>query len=197
MEINRNPYDNDQMNAKSNIFLIGPMGAGKTTIGRKLANKLGYKFYDLDRVIEDQTGAPIPLIFEIEGEAGFRQRETRALNRLAEQSQILVATGGGAILKAENRDCLSKNGLVIYLETPLKEQLRRLKHDRSRPLIQSEDREAKLTQIAAFRNPLYEQTADLKVHSSGESVFKMAHHTLSLIQKHYPEFLTLVVKEST
>ncbi len=181
--------DNTLMAFKRNLFIIGPMGAGKTTIGKRLARELKLEFIDLDQAIESHTGASIPLIFDIEGEAGFRRRESDLLRRLVSREGILLATGGGAILAEENRHLLRDNGLVIYLKTPVDEQLRRLKHDRSRPLLQAADRRERLLQMAQQRNPLYEQTADLIIHSSGESAGHMTHKALRLIRTCAPGYL--------
>jgi shikimate kinase len=147
--------------AKKNIYLIGPMGSGKTTIGYRLAQKFGMPFYDSDQEIETHTGASISLIFEIEGEAGFRQREKRMLQELSMLEGVLVATGGGAIVDQGNRDLLRKSGIVVYLRTSVDQQLDRLGRDRSRPLLQTADKPCKLLELAQDRNPLYEQTADL------------------------------------
>jgi shikimate kinase len=147
--------------AKRNIYLIGPMGSGKTTIGTRLAQKLDMPFYDSDHEIEARTGASVRLIFDIEGEKGFRKRESRMLKELARLNGVLVATGGGAILEAANRELLRKSGLVVYLRTSVGQQLDRLSRDRSRPLLQTGDRERNLLELARQRNPLYEQTADL------------------------------------
>lgn len=177
------------MKTQRNLFIIGPMGAGKTTIGKRLAQALDLRFIDLDHAIEAHTGASIPLIFDIEGEAGFRNRETDMLRQCVQENQILLATGGGAILREENRQLLRDHGLVIYLKTPVEEQIRRLRHDRNRPLLQTPDRLEKLHAMARERNPLYEQTADLILHSSGESVGHMAHKALRLIRTCAPSYL--------
>jgi shikimate kinase len=144
-----------------NIYLIGPMGSGKTTIGHRVAGLLGLNFYDCDRELEEQTGASVNLIFDVEGESGFRDRETRMLQNLTSQKNVVVATGGGVVLKAENRELLSQTGLVVYLQTSVGQQLKRLRRDRSRPLLQSGDRKKKLTEFAESRNPLYEKLADI------------------------------------
>jgi shikimate kinase len=137
------------------------MGSGKTTIGCRLAQKFGMTFYDSDQEIETQTGASVSLIFEIEGEAGFRQREQRMLQRLSMLEGVLVATGGGAIVNQANRDLLRNSGIVVYLRTSVDQQLDRLGRDRSRPLLHNADKHCKLLALAQDRNPLYEQTADL------------------------------------
>jgi shikimate kinase len=147
--------------AKKNVYLIGPMGSGKTTIGNRLAHKLGLAFYDCDHEIEARCGADINLIFEIEGEVGFRARETRMLEELSTHEGVLLATGGGAVLSGVNRELLKKSGLVLYLRTSVGQQLERLRRDRSRPLLLDTDKERTLTEMAEIRNPLYESIADL------------------------------------
>jgi len=147
---------------KDNIFLIGPMGSGKTTIGQRLANLLDLEFLDCDHELEAVTGASVSLIFDVEGEEGFRTRETRMLEELTERSGVLIATGGGVILREENRKMLSERGTVVYLRTSVSQQLRRLSRDKSRPLLQTADRRAKLTRLAEERNPLYLEIADIE-----------------------------------
>ena len=144
-----------------NIYLVGPMGSGKTTIGQRLAKLLGLRFLDCDHELETQTGASVGLIFDVEGEEGFRARETRMLEELTKRSGVLVATGGGVVLREENRKMLSETGLVVYLRTPVNQQLRRLGRDRSRPLLQTPDRKQKLSLLAEQRNPLYREIADI------------------------------------
>lgn len=146
---------------KQNIYLIGPMGSGKTTIGRRLAEKLGLTFYDCDHEIETRTGASVTLIFEIEGEAGFRERERQMLLELSRREGVLVATGGGAVLTEANRNVMRQSGIVVYLRTSVVQQLERLGRDRSRPLLRTTNRKEKLMELAEARNPLYEETADL------------------------------------
>src|SRR5215469_3340606 len=128
------------MNPAPNLFFIGPMGAGKSTIGRRTAELLGLPFFDLDHEIEEHCGATIPLIFDVEGETGFRRRETVALTDLAARTGIAIATGGGAVLADENRRCLHERGFVVFLETTIDEQLARLARDRKRPLLAGPDR---------------------------------------------------------
>ncbi len=144
------------------IFLVGPMGAGKTTIGKLLAKHLGREFIDCDWYIVDQTGADIPWIFEKEGETGFRDRETRALMDLTAMPNIVMATGGGAVGRAENRELLKK-GLVIYLDASVDTQLSRTKKDKNRPLLQSDNPRAVLEELYQKRNPLYREVADIIV----------------------------------
>lgn len=157
------------MTAQS-IFLIGPMGAGKTTIGRRLARVYGIPFVDLDATIVERTGAPIDWIFDIEGEAGFRRRERAVLNEITtEPGTILLATGGGAILSPRNRQRLAARGLVVYLATSVDQQIKRLRQDKSRPLLQTPDRRQRLEELARERNPLYASIADVTVETLGNS----------------------------
>jgi shikimate kinase len=149
------------MNPAPNLFFIGPMGAGKSTIGRRTAELLGLPFFDLDHEIEEHSGATIPLIFDVEGEAGFRRRETAALVDLAARDGIALATGGGAVLAEENRRCLRARGYVVFLETTIEEQLARLARDRKRPLLAAPDRRERLAQLATVRDPLYREIADM------------------------------------
>jgi len=151
------------MNPAPNLFFIGPMGAGKSTIGRRTAELLELEFFDLDHEIEEHCGATIPIIFDVEGEAGFRRRESAALADIAARSGIALATGGGAVLADENRRCLHARGFVVYLETTIDEQLARLARDRKRPLLAAPDRRERLEQLAAARTPLYREIADLTV----------------------------------
>lgn len=144
----------------SNIYLVGPMGAGKTTIGRHLAEMLGRSFVDSDHEIERKTGASIPWIFEKEGEIGFRGRETATLQELCVQSNLVVATGGGVVTQRVNRQLLQRNGVVIYLYTPVEIQLQRTHRDRNRPLLQVENPEQKLRELFEVRDPLYREVAD-------------------------------------
>jgi len=147
---------------EGNIFLIGPMGSGKTTIGQRLAALLGLEFVDCDHELEAVTGASVSLIFDVEGEEGFRARETRMLEQLTGRSGVLIATGGGVVLREENRKLLSERGTVVYLKTSVNQQLRRLSRDKSRPLLQTADRRAKLSRLAEERNPLYREIADIE-----------------------------------
>jgi len=144
------------------IFLVGPMGAGKTTIGKLLAKHLGRQFVDCDWHIVQQTGADIPWIFEKEGESGFRDRETRALAELTVLPDIVMATGGGAVERLENRELL-KNGLVIYLDASVDTQLARTKKDKNRPLLQNDNPRAILEKLYQERSPLYKEVADIIV----------------------------------
>ena len=144
-----------------NIFLIGPMGSGKTTIGRQLAARLDRKFYDSDREIEKRTGVDVALIFEIEGEEGFRLRETKMINELAKKQDSVIATGGGTILSEENRACLKQSGRVIYLKSSEEKLFERTFRDKKRPLLDTEDCLATIKELLEKRGPLYEEIADL------------------------------------
>lgn len=167
-----------------NIYLIGPMGSGKTTIGQRLAKHLGLRFLDCDHEIEAQTGASVTLIFDVEGEDGFRARETRMLQELSAQSGVLIATGGGAILKEENRKILRETGLVVYMRTSVQQQLRRLGRDRSRPLLQTPDRRDKLSRLAEQRNPLYREIADIEFPAQNRGLDTVAADLARIIRSH-------------
>ncbi|MCU0836896.1 MAG: shikimate kinase AroK [Chromatiaceae bacterium] len=146
-----------------NIFLVGPMGAGKSTIGRQLAESLGLEFQDSDHEIQRRTGVDIPTIFEFEGEAGFRQRERQVIDELTQQDGIVLATGGGAVLRADNRQDLTARGVVIYLYCSPEQQYTRTARDRNRPLLDTPDPLARLRELMAERDPLYRQVADMVV----------------------------------
>lgn len=149
------------------FFLVGPMGAGKSTIGRQLARALDIKFIDSDREIETRTGVDIPLVFELEGESGFRKREQEVIDELSATPGIVLATGGGAVLDTGNRRNLASRGTVIYLQTSVDQQLQRTAHDRNRPLLQTDNPRAKLEQLLAERDPLYREIADLVIETDG------------------------------
>ncbi|WP_339845722.1 shikimate kinase AroK [uncultured Halopseudomonas sp.] len=144
-----------------NVFLVGPMGAGKSTIGRLLAKELRYPFKDSDREIEAKTGADIPWIFDVEGEEGFRQREEAMIAELVLESGIVMATGGGVVMREANRQALAANGLVVYLRTSVDQQLQRTSKDRQRPLLLNADPERVLRDLMAKRDPLYREIADI------------------------------------
>jgi len=163
------------MNPSPNLYFVGPMGAGKTTIGRRAASLLKLPFFDLDREIEKRSGAAVALIFDIEGEAGFRQRENAMLAEFARRTGIALATGGGAVLDPGNRRLLRDSGFVVFLETTVDEQLRRLSRDRNRPLLNAPDRRERLQALAVQREPLYRAVADLTVPAGhGGNTMKIA-----------------------
>jgi len=146
-----------------NIFLVGPMGAGKSTVGRQLAETLGYVFQDSDQEIQRRTGVDIPTIFEFEGEEGFRNRERQVVEELAQQEGIVLATGGGVVLTAENRQQLAARGFVIYLHCSPEQQYARTARDRNRPLLDTDDPQQRLRDLMAEREPIYRQVADMVV----------------------------------
>lgn len=152
-----------------NIFLIGPMGAGKTTVGRQLSEQLRMEFLDSDQEIQRRTGVDIPTIFEFEGEEGFRAREQNMIDELTSREGVILATGGGAVLREENRQHLSSRGFVIYLYCTPDQQYERTYRDRNRPLLQTENPLEKLRNLLAERDPLYRQTADLVVSTEGRN----------------------------
>ena len=155
------------MNNPGSFFLVGPMGAGKSTIGRQLARALSLEFIDSDREIEVRTGVDIPLIFELEGESGFRKRERQVIDLLTARKGIVLATGGGAVLDSENRKYLTARGKVVYLHASVEQQLQRTAHDRSRPLLQTENPRNKLEELMQIRDPLYREIADWVVETDG------------------------------
>lgn len=169
------------------------MGAGKSTIGRRVAELVGLPFFDLDHEIEVHCGAEIPLIFELEGEAGFRQRETTILAELSQRRGIALATGGGAVIAPENRAVLKANGFVVYLETTIDEQLERLSRDRKRPLLAAPDRRERLSTLAAQREALYREVADYTLRAghrgSTAQVAQRLSHTLGQVWQRPPATL--------
>lgn len=148
-----------------NLFLVGPMGAGKSTIGRLLAAELQRDFVDSDHEIQARCGADIPWIFDVEGETGFREREVQMIDELTQRTDIVLATGGGAVMNEANRRALRERGTVVYLYTTVEQQLRRTAKDRNRPLLRSKDPEAVLRGLFELRDPLYRATADLIVRT--------------------------------
>jgi len=162
------------MLGKTNVFLIGPMGSGKTAVGRCLARLLDLSFHDSDAEIERRTGVDVPFIFEKEGEAGFRQREREAIEFLTGMDRIVLATGGGAVLLSENRRYLAERGCVVYLETSIPQLVERVNQGRTRPLLNDVDPAAKLTQLMAVRAPFYMEIADVVVSTDGRKVRTVA-----------------------
>jgi len=165
-----NSVEQSTLNIPTRVFLVGPMGAGKTTIGMPLAKSLAKKFYDCDKEIELRTGANIPLIFELEGEAGFRKRETLMLAEMSQLDDIVLATGGGVVLLEENRQLLKERGFVVYLTAPLDQLYQRTNKDRDRPLLLTKDPRAKIAQLLAQRTLFYEEIADLMVDTGSKNV---------------------------
>jgi shikimate kinase len=168
-----------------NIFLIGLMGAGKTSVGRLLAKRFDKTFYDCDHEIERRTGVKISVIFEIEGEPGFRVRESAVLRELADLNDIVLATGGGAVLREENRHLLRQQGTVVYLRASLEDLWQRTRHDRNRPLLQTTDPRVKLEQLFIQRDPLYREVATLIVDTGNQSLRSLAHRLEQRLCEHF------------
>lgn len=163
------------MNPPNNLYLIGPMGAGKSAVGRQLARMLHMVFVDSDDEIESRTGVDIPFIFEKEGEAGFRRREAKAIGELTTKQGLVLATGGGAILDDETRSKLGARGFVVYLQTSIEQQLERTRRGRERPLLsQGDDPRSVLEELMTIRDPLYREIADLVVRTDGRRVNAVA-----------------------
>jgi shikimate kinase len=156
-----------------NIYLVGMMGCGKTTVGRQLAKRLGRSFADTDHEIEARTGVRIPTIFEIEGEAGFRRRETQVIAELATEHDLVLATGGGAILDPANRAALAASGVVVYLNAPPNLLFERTRHDRNRPLLRVADPLAKISELFVVRDPLYREVAHVVVDTVAGGVAQL------------------------
>jgi shikimate kinase len=166
-----------------NIFLIGPMGSGKTAVGRQLARSLRLEFFDSDAEIEHRTGVDIPYIFEKEGESGFREREREVIDALTRLSNVVIATGGGAVLLSENREHLASRGRVVYLHTGIEQQLERTRHGKQRPLLYTDDPEAKLRELMAVRLPLYESIAHITVTTDGRQVRAVADEIMQRLKE--------------
>jgi shikimate kinase len=152
------------------VFLIGMMGAGKTTVGKRLAARLGWPFVDADRELESRLGVPVQTIFELEGEAGFRRRESALIDELTRRNGVVFATGGGAVLDAANRDALRGRGQVIYLHASLSDLWHRLRRDKVRPLLRAPDPRARIEQLVTLRDPLYRETAHWIVETGRQPV---------------------------
>ncbi len=167
----------------SNIILIGPMGAGKTTIGRQIARVLAFDFFDSDKEIEHRTGVSIPLIFELEGEKGFRKREQDVVAELTKKNRIVLATGGGAVLDAENQKLLKRSGIVVYLCAGVDDLLERTAKDKNRPLLQTADPRAKLQSILTEREPIYRDLADIILATNKMTVHTAVKELESLINE--------------
>ena len=172
------------MFGKRNVFLIGPMGSGKTAVGKYLARLLRAPFYDSDAEIERRTGVDIPFIFEKEGEKGFRERERETLEALTAREPMVLATGGGAVLLPQNRSYLSTRGFVAYLQTSVSQQVHRVRHARNRPLLNNVDPAEKLEQLMRERAPLYTEIADVTVSTDGRRVRSVAEEILLAFESH-------------
>lgn len=182
--INEYLSNTKNMAEKRNIFLVGPMGAGKSTIGRQLAQQLSMEFYDSDQEIERRTGADVGWVFDVEGEEGFRQREEKIINELTEKQGIVLATGGGSVKSRETRNRLSARGVVVYLETNIEKQLARTQRDKKRPLLQGvEPVRDVLETLAEERNPLYEEIADITIHTDDQSAKIVSNQIIELLEK--------------
>lgn len=166
----------------ASIFLVGPMASGKTTLGKLLAKRLGLQFLDTDHEIEKTTGVSVRLIFEVEGEPAFRDRESKTLESLSQQPGLVLATGGGAVLRPENRQVLATRGLVIYLKPDIETQLKRTADDRKRPLLQNVDRRAFFQELQRTRDPLYQEVADVTMPVDNRPGKKMIEAMLARLQ---------------
>lgn len=173
------------MNPSPNLFVIGATGAGKTSIGRRLAAHYGLAFVDLDQEIEARTGASVGTVFEIEGEAGFRQRESALLDHCSQRTGIVLATGAGAVLAADNRALLRGRGFVVWLQTSVDQQLMRLQRDTRRPLLAGDDRRERLMAMARVRTPLYQESADLAVPGQIGTVAAACARCVALLDQHW------------
>ncbi len=170
--------------APDNIFLIGPMGSGKTTLGRRVAPALGLEFVDLDEELEKRCGVEVAVIFDIEGEKGFRDREHALLAEVAAGSGRVIATGGGAVLREDNRSLLRAGGLVVWLNASVAQQLKRLERDKRRPLLAAPDRRERLSRMADHRNPIYAEVADIVFESKNLPLHRMAQALEQTIRTH-------------
>ena len=170
------------MKKYKNIYLIGLMGSGKTTLGKILSKKLDKQFYDSDNVIEEKLGVDVPMIFEYEGEAGFRERETDCLKELVSKKNIVLATGGGIVLSKSNRDLLSENGIVIYLKSNQKDLILRTKNDKTRPLLKNGNIELIIKKLCKEREPLYEEIADFEIMTKNKRVHEVVNEIIRIIK---------------
>lgn len=173
------------MNPSSSLFIVGPTGAGKTSVGRRLAAHYGLPFVDLDQEIEQHTGVDVNTVFDIEGEAGFRQRESTLLDECTRRSHVVLATGAGAVLDPQNRRHLVARGFVVWLQTSIEQQLERLERDTRRPLLAGTDRLARLQLMAQIRAPLYRDIADIAIPGEHGSVNDASDRCIALIDSHW------------
>ncbi|WMY95108.1 MAG: shikimate kinase AroK [Arsenophonus sp.] len=171
------------MAEKRNIFLVGPMGAGKSTIGRQLAQQLNMDFFDSDQEIEKRTGADVSWVFDLEGEGGFRAREEKIISELTKKQGIILATGGGSIKSKKTRNRLYTRGTVIYLNTTIAKQIERTQRDKKRPLLQSEQPTQEiLEKLADERSPFYREIADITIHTDNQSIKVVANKIIELLE---------------
>lgn len=177
------------------VVLVGPMGAGKSTIGRLLAREMGYRFLDSDRMIEERCGANIPWIFDVEGEQGFRQRESSMLAELAEQDGTVLATGGGAVMAPGNHSLLKHRAVVVYLCTSIEQQVERTRKDRNRPLLQNDNPEAVLRDLFALRDPIYRKLADIVMLTDKKSPRLVVRQLMNKLNPRTPRHRRQVKKE--
>lgn len=169
-----------------NIYLVGLMGAGKTSVGKLLAKRLSRQFHDSDHEIEARTGVRIPVIFEIEGEAGFRQRESAVIDELTQAEGIVLATGGGAVLDPRNREVLHSRGTVVYLRASVDELYNRTRRDRNRPLLQTADPRGRLAELMKVRDPLYREVAHIIVDTGSQSLRTLIGRLEAALARHQP-----------
>jgi len=168
---------------RGNVYLVGMMGAGKTTLGKALAHKMGQEFLDTDRLLVERTGVPVATIFEIEGEPGFRRRESMVLGELARQEGFVVATGGGIVLSEDNRRVMRESGTVVYLRARLENLWERMRHDTTRPLLATADPRATLEALLQEREPLYREAAHVVVDTGSQSSSTLVNRVLAALHE--------------
>ena len=168
---------------KQNIFLVGLMGAGKSTVGRQLARRMKLDFYDSDRVIVERTGVPIATIFEIEGEEGFRDRETQVLEELSQYKGCVIATGGGSLIRAQNVESIQRSGKLVYLRASAEKLYTRIKHDKARPLMQTDNPLQTLRDLLADREPTYLKASDIVIRTTNQKVGVVLHRIEQALKK--------------
>lgn len=173
----------ERVSRSLSVFLVGPMGVGKTTIGKQLAKSLGLEFIDSDHEIVERTGAAIPLIFDVEGEAGFRKRERAVVEELTRRRRVVLATGGGVVLDKRNRDCLARRGIVVYLSASVNHLYQRTARDKNRPLLQADDPMARIEALVRERDPLYREVADIVLDTGQDSIRTVVRTLTELIRR--------------